>query len=144
MAGYQVEEDGEVIGIFTEHDLLTKVIRTDLSPLDVAIGDVMTPDPVFLRRDDSLEVLVNKMVVGFFHHVPIVDDDAKLLSSFRHATSLTDSAICSASPPKLHMERSTGQPRRRSVRLQRANVVTPHCYLHTVSAARFRQVVPRR
>lgn len=73
-----VEEDGEVTGIFTEHDLLTKVAAAGAVPRNVAVGDVMTPDPVVLRRDDTLAVLVNKMVVGFFRHVPIVDADGKV------------------------------------------------------------------
>ena len=72
-----VESDGEVTGIFTEHDLLTKVVGAG-SPRSVSVGDVMTPDTVVLRCDDSLAVLVNKMVVGFFHHVPIVDTDGKV------------------------------------------------------------------
>ena len=73
-----VEEQGDVIGIFTEHDLLNKVTGAGKSPQSVAVGDVMTPDPVVLGCDDSLAVLVNKMVVGFFHHVPIVDTEGKV------------------------------------------------------------------
>ncbi len=33
----------------------------------------MTPDPVILRREDPIAVALNKMAVGGFRHVPIVD-----------------------------------------------------------------------
>ena len=34
----------------------------------------MTPDPVVLRHDDTIAVAINKMAVGGFRHIPIVED----------------------------------------------------------------------
>jgi len=73
-----VEEEGEVVGIFTEHDLLAKVAAAGLMPENVALGEVMTPDPVVLRHHDSLAVAINKMVVAAFRHVPLVDSKGKI------------------------------------------------------------------
>ena len=66
-----IESDGRVVGIFTERDALRKVAG---APIDgLTVGDVMTPDPVVLRTDDSVAVAIHKMAVGGFRHIPLVD-----------------------------------------------------------------------
>jgi CBS domain-containing protein len=34
----------------------------------------MTTDPVVLRAEDSLAVAIQKMAIGGFRHIPLVDD----------------------------------------------------------------------
>ncbi len=34
----------------------------------------MTRDPVVLRHDDTIAVAINKMAIGGFRHIPIVED----------------------------------------------------------------------
>ena len=34
----------------------------------------MTRDPVVLRHDETIAVAINKMAVGGFRHIPIVED----------------------------------------------------------------------
>ena len=34
----------------------------------------MTPDPVVLRHDDNLAIAINKMVIGNFRHIPLIDE----------------------------------------------------------------------
>jgi len=64
--------DGEaLVGIFTDRDAILKVAGAVASEL--LMRDVMTSDPVVLRRDDPVAVAINKMAVGGFRHVPIVD-----------------------------------------------------------------------
>ena len=73
-AGYVlVADEGRILGIFTERDLLRRLVAAGLAPGDTAIESVMTPDPVVLRQDDSLAIAINKMVMGDFRHVPLVD-----------------------------------------------------------------------
>ena len=73
-AGYVlVADDGRIRGIFTERDLLRRVIAAGRAPADTMIESVMTPDPVVLRQDDSLAAAINKMVMGYFRHIPLVD-----------------------------------------------------------------------
>ena len=73
-AGYVlVADEGRILGIFTERDLLRRVVAAGLAPGHTAIESVMTPDPVVLRHDDSLAIAINKMVMGDFRHVPLVD-----------------------------------------------------------------------
>ena len=73
-AGYVLVVDaGRILGIFTERDLLGRVLAAGQAPGDTTIESVMTPDPVVLRQDDSLAIAINKMVMGYFRHVPLVD-----------------------------------------------------------------------
>jgi len=70
-----VTDDGRLVGIFTDRDAVLKVAG-GLSDLRRPVGELMTPDPVILRRDDPIAVAINKMAVGGFRHVPIVDRDS--------------------------------------------------------------------
>ena len=73
-AGYVlVVDDGRILGIFTERDLLGRVLAAGRTPGDTRIDSVMTRDPVVLREDDSLAIAINKMVMGYFRHIPLVD-----------------------------------------------------------------------
>jgi len=66
-----VTDHGALVGIFTDRDAILKVAGR---PADgTTIGDVMTADPVILRSGDPVAVAINKMAVGGFRHVPIVD-----------------------------------------------------------------------
>ena len=68
-----VIDDGQrLVGIVTERDLLMKLAGHSGETLRVA--DVMTPDPVVLRGDDTMAVAIHKMAVGGFRHIPIVAD----------------------------------------------------------------------
>jgi CBS domain-containing protein len=66
-----VTDRGRLVGIFTDRDAVLKVAGAggQRRPL----RDVMTPDPVILRHDDPIAVAINKMAVGGFRHIPIVD-----------------------------------------------------------------------
>lgn len=69
-----VIDAGRLTGIVTERDVLLKVVgsRCDLETATVA--DFMTPDPEALRPQDGIAFALNKMSVGGFRHVPLVDD----------------------------------------------------------------------
>jgi len=63
--------DGErLAGIITERDLLLKLEQADLTR---PVRELMTPDPEVLGLDDPIVYALNKMSVGGFRHVPLVD-----------------------------------------------------------------------
>lgn len=66
----------ELVGIMTERDVLTKVVGKDVS-LDDAVGVVMTADPETLRPEHELVFALNRMSVGGYRHVPLVDSDGR-------------------------------------------------------------------
>ncbi|MEQ8272560.1 MAG: CBS domain-containing protein [Deltaproteobacteria bacterium] len=66
-----VTKDGVLTGIFTERDVLRRVYgHADPS---TPIGEVMTRDPEAVAFHDTIAVALNKMTVGGFRHVPLVD-----------------------------------------------------------------------
>ncbi|MFQ6612433.1 MAG: cyclic nucleotide-binding/CBS domain-containing protein [Fidelibacterota bacterium] len=70
-----IEDQGRLIGILTERDILQKITGRGLN-LDQEIVDTfMTPDPEYLKMEDPIVYALNKMYVGGFRHVPLVDDN---------------------------------------------------------------------
>ncbi|HEX5591362.1 MAG TPA: CBS domain-containing protein [Candidatus Limnocylindrales bacterium] len=66
-----VTDGGRLAGIFTDRDALVKLAGRGLEHRP--IRELMTPDPVILRRDDTIAVAINKMAVGGFRHIPVMD-----------------------------------------------------------------------
>jgi CBS domain-containing protein len=64
-----VVEDGVLVGIVTERDLLLKLE----GHLDQQVAALMTPDPETLTEDAPIAWALNKMSIGGFRHVPLVD-----------------------------------------------------------------------
>ena len=67
-----VTEGDRLVGIFTDRDAVLKVAGRGPGPCPMS--EVMTRDPVLLRHDDPIAVAINKMAVGGFRHIPIVED----------------------------------------------------------------------
>jgi CBS domain-containing protein len=70
LAAVLVERDGNPVGIFTERDVLRRVIRTGIDQ-ERPVEEVMTPDPEFLSPEDSIAFALNRMVVGGYRNIPI-------------------------------------------------------------------------
>lgn len=71
-------ERGQLAGIFTERDVLNKIIGQGRNPALVKLGDVMVSEPEALPSDASVAWVLNKMSVGGFRHVPVVDDQGRI------------------------------------------------------------------
>lgn len=66
--------DGEKLaGIFTERDALFKLAASPHDLSQLTLRQVMTPDPAKLTPNDSMATALNKMSVGGFRHLPVVD-----------------------------------------------------------------------
>jgi len=59
-----------LLGIITERDLLLKLEQGDLGR---PVSQLMTPDPEVLGPGDPIVYALNKMSVGGFRHIPLVD-----------------------------------------------------------------------
>jgi len=72
-----VTEDGSadtrVVGIFTERDVLLRIVDRGRNPATLPLAEVMTREPESLPQDASVAWVLNKMCVGGFRHVPVVD-----------------------------------------------------------------------
>lgn len=68
-----VVDGGRLEGIFTERDVLTKIAATELDLDRTAVDDLMTAEPECLTLDDDIAFALNRMAVGGYRHVPLVD-----------------------------------------------------------------------
>lgn len=73
-----VEKDGNLVGIFTERDVLRKVIFHD-GNRQWKVDTVMTRDPETLPPTASIAYALNKMSVDGFRHIPIVDKEGRAI-----------------------------------------------------------------
>jgi CBS domain-containing protein len=69
-----VVERGKLVGILTERDLLDKVAGRDVNFDLLLVRDVMTTNPEAVSPADPLGTVINRMSVGGYRHVPIVDE----------------------------------------------------------------------
>jgi CBS domain-containing protein len=63
---------GELLGVFTERDVLKKLVDTETS-LDTPVRELMTPEPACLHGDDAVIFALKLMHEGGFRHVPLLD-----------------------------------------------------------------------
>lgn len=67
--------DGErLVGIFSERDLMTRVVCKGLSPADTPVGKVMTPNPVVVDTHSTVEQCLRIMNQAKCRHLPVVHD----------------------------------------------------------------------
>lgn len=69
-----VVDSEELVGIFTERDLLKRVVRTRLDVNTNKISEVMTSEPQSLSGSDSIAYALNRMAVHSIRHIPIITD----------------------------------------------------------------------
>ena len=70
-----VDANGRLIGIFTERDLLTRVVRQGRDLARTRLAEVMTPEPEALAPDDRICFAINRMHNAGYRTVPLVDGE---------------------------------------------------------------------
>ena len=68
---------GPAAGIFTERDVLTRVVGARRDPARTSLGDVMTAEPEALTRDHRVAYALHCMSVAGYRTVPLVDAEAR-------------------------------------------------------------------
>lgn len=68
-------------GIFTERDALKLLATGD--DLSRPVEEVMTPDPITLRVDDTVATAIRKMSFGGFRRLPMVDGAGRAIGIVR-------------------------------------------------------------
>lgn len=67
-----VLEDDEVVGIFTERDLVSVIAAAGDVDTDV-VGTWMTPYPDMLDGDTDVEEAADWMLAAGYRHIPVID-----------------------------------------------------------------------
>ena len=85
-----VVEDGRLLGIFTERDLLVRVVAVGLEPTMTRLRDVMTADPETIGAEEPVAEAVRRMDEGAFRHLVVVNSGRVLgVISTRDIPALT-------------------------------------------------------
>ena len=93
-----VLEEEQLKGIFTERDLLNRVVSPGKDPGKVKVSDVMTTDVCVCSADDSYEFCLAQMKQIGCRHMPVVEEN-KLLGIIsmrdllKHQVSIRDSEL---------------------------------------------------
>ena len=67
-----VEQDAQLLGVFSERDALTKVAG-DPANLSRPVADFMTRNPMTATKTDSIGFVLQAMDLGGYRHIPIVN-----------------------------------------------------------------------
>lgn len=67
-----VQFGDELVGVFSERDLLHRVVGAGLNPDNVKVRDVMSPDPVCIPYDDTVQMAKALMFKKGLRHLVVV------------------------------------------------------------------------
>ncbi len=70
---------GRPVGIFTERDLMTRVVAPGRNPAQVTLEEVMSTRLLFARCDEPVEAVECEMQRLHVRHLPVVDASGRLL-----------------------------------------------------------------
>lgn len=101
-----VTDNGKLVGLFTERDLLTRVLAKN-RPLLTPLRIVMTPSPVTVEPKDSVRTAIRRMQKGGYRHLPVVEEEGRpvgILSARRVVHYLVEHfpALVFNQPPDLN------------------------------------------
>ncbi len=74
-----VTENQRPIGIFTERDVLRRVLAKQVSP-QIPVADVMTSPATVVACDATIGDVIRTFVDGGFRHIPVVDTAGILIT----------------------------------------------------------------
>lgn len=70
-----VVEDGKPVGIFTERDVLTRVVSRDFNPAETSVSEVMTKNLVAVCPDTTVQQAMAIITEKRCRHLPVMDGD---------------------------------------------------------------------
>lgn len=74
-----VLEEGRLVGLLTERDILARVIAEEFDPHTVLVAEVMTRDVICARPHTAIEEARSVMKHRRVRHLPIVSEDGDLV-----------------------------------------------------------------
>lgn len=78
VASLLVVEQGRLVGIFTERDVLERVAEQFSKLADKPIREVMTCDPLVVYASDPAGTALAAIAAAGYRHVPVLDSEGKI------------------------------------------------------------------
>ena len=75
-----VSADQKPIGIVTERDFMRRLLAKGLNPAQTPLRDIMTSDLKVAKPEDELLDWLRQMSNDRFRHVPVVDQDGRVIA----------------------------------------------------------------
>ncbi len=69
-----VVEDERLVGIFTERDVMARVVAVGLDPKSTPVGDVMSPDLVTADVRDSCDTCLRRLQQARVRHLIVLNE----------------------------------------------------------------------
>jgi CBS domain-containing protein len=66
--------NGKLVGIFSERDLMSRVVAEGCDPRSTCLAEVMTQDPLTIQTNEDLENCTALMRRHNFRHLPVCHD----------------------------------------------------------------------
>jgi CBS domain-containing protein len=73
-----VTEGNVLVGMFSERDLMIRVVSAKRDPERTRVGDVMTSPVETIRRESTADDALHVMLEKHIRHLPIVEPDGRL------------------------------------------------------------------
>ncbi|CDK28614.1 unnamed protein product [Kuraishia capsulata CBS 1993] len=74
-----VDEDEELLGIFTAKDLAFRIVGSNLNANTTMIEEIMTPNPMCCKTSTLASDALNLMVGRGFRHLPVINDSNQIV-----------------------------------------------------------------
>jgi CBS domain-containing protein len=73
-----VVDDGHLVGIISERDYARKVILMGRSSKDTFVREIMTPSPITIHCDTSVDEALRTMTENRIRHLPVINSAGKI------------------------------------------------------------------
>ena len=67
-----LDDKGDIVGMFSERDVVTRVVGDGLDPNTTTVSEVMTPDPQCVQATMTVEEAMRKVTDERIRHLPLV------------------------------------------------------------------------
>lgn len=112
-----VVRSGQLAGIFTERDALTRVMAEGCDPAATRLAEVMTPDPITVTVDETFGYALLLMHEHGFRHLPVLEGSRPVgVVSARHALDPDLEEFAAEAERRKHIRRRAAPSRASSVR----------------------------
>jgi CBS-domain-containing membrane protein len=74
-----VVDNNRLIGILTDRDIVVRAVALGDDPASISVSEVMTPEPVCVFEDDSIEVAADVMSSHGLRRLPVIDHGLRVV-----------------------------------------------------------------